>query len=349
MNILIFAGGSGTRLWPLSRKKSPKQFELLQGDQSTLQMAVERIRPLGLEHAFIATNEAYKDLVESQIPDLPEGHILFEPAKRDLAAAVGLALMRLKQQGVKGPIAMLWADHFMKRPDNFVKALQHAETIIEKNPNQFVFLAEQPRFTNQNLGWIHVGDETFPGEHKFLGWHYRPEKKRCDEIFASGEWLWNPGYFVFDIDFVLELYRTYQPQMSTALAEMVLDEEKLKEQYHELDALSFDEAIIEKIEPSQATVLKVDLGWSDPGTLYALKEALVEKQEYNYIKGKVVVEHTTDSFVHNEEDKLVATVGLDGIVVVNTKDALLVCHKDSVPDIKSLLKTLEDNGLEDHL
>ncbi len=349
MTILIFAGGAGTRLWPLSRKASPKQFEKLKGDKSTLQMAVERIQEFGLENTYIATNETYKELVQEQIPDLPKDHLLLEPAKRDLAAAVGLALHRLKAQGVTGSIAMLWADHFMDHPNHFIEALKQGEALLEENPERFIFLAEKPRFANHNMGWIHLGEETNSGEHAFLGWSYRPEKSVCDDMFASGEWKWNPGYFLFDIDFVLGLYAKHQPKMNEELTRMASDEAYLKEQYEHLEAIHFDTAIIEKIENSQATVLNVDLGWSDPGTLYALKEALTSSEEENYVKGKVIVQDTRDSLVHNEEGKLVTTVGLDGMIVVNTKDALLVCHKDAVSDIKALLKKIEENGEQKYL
>jgi mannose-1-phosphate guanylyltransferase len=349
MNIIIFAGGAGTRLWPLSRKSSPKQFEILQGDSSTLQMAVERVREFGFENIYIATNEAYKDIVISQIPEIPTDHILVEPAKRDLAAAVGLSLHRLKARGVTGPVSMLWADHFMDHPQIFVDALTRAGELLTQDPQRFIFLAEKPRFANHNLGWIHLGEENNTGEFAFLGWQYRPKKERCDELFASGEWYWNPGYFVLDIDFVLSLYETHQSAMAKELQRMSSDEVYLTSAYNTLEALSFDEAIIEKLDPSQAIVLKVNLGWSDPGTLYALKEALTASEDENYTKGDVIIEDTRDSFLHNEEKKLVAVVGLDGIVIVNTKDALLVCHKDSVPNIKSLLNTLEEKGYDKYL
>jgi mannose-1-phosphate guanylyltransferase len=169
-------------------------------------------------------------------------------------------------------------------------------------------------------------------------------------MFESGDWMWNPGYFVFDIDFVLGLYKKFLPSMYIALEDMVNDEQKLEHEYENLESISFDNGIVEKVEPSQAVVLKVDLGWSDPGTLYALKEALTKKQDENYAKGNVILHETSDSFILNDEkEKLVATVGLEGMIVVNTKDALLVCHKDKVPEIKELLRKMGGEGLEKYL
>ena len=345
MKIVIFAGGAGTRLWPLSRKATPKQFEPFFEGKSTLQLAIDRVRGFGLENIYISTNHAYVDIVAKQVPGLDPSHIFSEPAKRDLAAAIGLTLVRMKQQGVEGSIAMLWSDHLMDRPDVFVDALKRADALIAQDPDRFVFIGEQPRYANQNLGWIHVGDELEPGVRAFQGWKYRPELDRCKEMYLSGDWLWNPGYFIYDIDFVLEQYKAHQPEMLAALEGMVNDEKKLSQAYSELPSMSFDNAIVEKVDASQAVVLPVHMGWSDPGTFYAMKEALVESEEQNVEHGAVIAHETRDSFIYNEVDhQLVTTVGLDGIVVVNTPDSILVCHKDHVPKIKELLKRVEEGG-----
>lgn len=350
MNIIIFAGGAGTRLWPLSRNNSPKQFGKLKDDQSTLQMALDRVRPFGLDNIYISTNKNYTHLIEEQVPDVAHHHIFTEPAKRDLAAAVGLTLMRLKHAGESGTVAIIWSDHFMDHPEVFESALREADEILAEDNQQFIFLGETPRFVNHNLGWIHLGNQIDGKRYQFKGWKYRPELDACRDMFKSGEWMWNPGYFVFDIDFCLSLYGQHQPEMYAALEKMVDDEAYLQDNYDQLPALSFDNAIVEHLAPEQATVLKVALGWSDPGTLYAMKEALVGDGVENYEKGLVLTKNTTDSFIYNEEStKLVTTIGLEGMVVVNTPDAILVCHKDDVPNIKPLLKDIEAEGLSDYL
>lgn len=350
MNLLIFAGGSGTRLWPLSRKNTPKQFTVKKGDHSTLQLALGRIRSFGLDHIFLSTNEKYVHLVQEQLPELAADHILVEPAKRDLAAAVCLSLVRLKHRGMSGTIALLWSDHFMEHPDRFTTALKRGEALIQEQPSRFVFFGETPRFANHNLGWIQVGRETEPNEYEFLGWKYRPEKVACEAMFASGQWLWNPGYFVFDLDFAFALYQKFHPDLLQTIETIVADEAKYLSSYQSLPAESFDRAIVEKLQPEQAVVLKVDLGWSDPGTLYALKEAMVGSGSANYSDGTVMLYDTEDCFVHNEDDhKLVATLGLRGLLVINTKDGLLVCPKDRVGELPDLLKRLEEEGFGKHL
>ena len=350
MNFLIFAGGAGTRLWPLSRSRSPKQFEKLKDDTSTLQMALERIAPLGLENVYLSTNQRYTGVVKEQVPQIDSDHIMSEPARRDLAAAVLLGLLRLKHAGISGTVALLWADHFMERPDAFRSALLRAEELIKENKERFIFLAEKPRFPNHNLGWIQVGKEIGEGVFAFEGWKYRPDVIECEEMFDSGLWQWNPGYFVADIDFVLGLYQKHQKELYDAVSAMVEGKRDLETEYGTIAVLSFDNAIIEKIDASQAIVLPVDLGWSDPGTLYALKEALQNAPEHTVTIGNTYELGSTDSFIFNEEpDKLVAAIGLNGMVVVNTKDALLVVHKDRVPEIKTLLSHLEKEGKEKYL
>ena len=349
MKLLVFAGGAGTRLWPLSRKSTPKQFEPFFDGKSTLQLAIDRVREFGMENVYVSTTSSYVDIVKKQIPDLDPSHIIVEPERRDVAAAVGLGLTVAKADGASGTVAVLWSDHVMERPEEFTGALKKAEKLLESDSERFIFIGEKPRYANHNLGWIHIGDKVEDGEHKFVGWKYRPDLDVCEDMFASGEWLWNPGYFVFDLDFCLGMYREHEPQMYEALQGMVATS-SIETEYGKLDKKHFDTAILEKLDPSQATVLSVDMGWSDPGTLYAMKELLAEHPDANVEKGNVLCHESKDCFLYNEEDgKLLTSVGLEGVVVVNAKDSILVCHKDHVPRIKELLKKIEDEGLDKYL
>lgn len=350
MNIIIFAGGAGTRLWPISRKNSPKQFEKLQGDRSTLQLAYDRIADYGADHIYVSTNKNYKKLVLEQLKHIKDTHVFTEPARRDLGAAVLLTLLRLKQDGVHGTVGMLWSDHFMENEKAFIDALKSAEDLIKQDSERFVFLAEKPRFANHNLGWINVGQEVEDNCFEFNGWKYRPEVSDCKKMFESGEWFWNPGYFIFDIDFVINLYKKFQPELFDRLSEMMIDDDLIESNYKDLPKISFDEAVVEHVNQDQAIVLKVDMGWSDPGTLYALKEVISESEKHNATKGNVFVFDTQDSLIYNEEEtKVVTTIGLEGMLVINTKDGLLVCHKDDSHRVKELLSQMEDNGLEKYL
>ncbi len=339
-------------MWPLSRKILPKQFIKMFYGKSTLRLAVERIeKTFGASNIIISTNEGYVSLVKDQIPQINASNIIGEPAKRDLAAAIGYSFIRLRKIGYSGPVAILWADHLMRNAPNFIDVLRKGELLVNENPERLVFIGETPRYAENNLGWIHLGKKIDDGIFEYLEWLYKPSVEQCNKMFESGEWVWNPGYFVVDLNFVLGLYEKLLPEMYAKLLELELtvgtaDEGvALNEIYPSLESASFDKAIIEKIPSEQALVLKTDMGWADPGTLYALKEALVGNEGGNYTKGLTYEMDTEDSVVINDEDsKLVATAGLKNMVVVNTKDVLLVVHKDDVVRVSDLVKELSQKG-----
>lgn len=346
MKIIIFAGGIGTRLWPLSRENSPKQFDKMFDGKSTLQLTVSRIATtFNLQDVFIQTVAKYEKIIQEQIPKFPPKNIIIEPERRNLAPAVCLAVTELEKIGYAGPIALLWADHLIERVEEFTKALAMAEKLISLKKNRFIFLAERPRFANNNLGWIKVGEEVGEIEnydyYGFSGWKYRPEAKECDLMFKSGEYYWNPGYFITSADFLLKQYKTLAPEIYRAVA---------SGDYGRAEKISFDEAIIEKVDLKDAVVLKTNMGWSDPGTLYALKEALQKTSQENITKGLSALLDTEDSLIYNLEDgKIVAGVGLRGMVIVNTPDALIVAPKDQVVKITKLIEKMKSDGLNKYL
>lgn len=346
MKLVIFAGGIGSRLWPLSRENSPKQFDKIFNGKSTLQLAVERTsKDFGLENIFIQTIEKYKKAVIEQIPDLPEKNLIIEPARKDLAPAVCLAALTLEKQNYKGAMALLWADHLMERPKNFVQALKVGETLIESSPNRFIFLGERPRFANNNLGWIYTGEkiglENNIDYFSFKGWKYKPEAKECGAMFKSGDYFWNPGYFITSIEFLLDQYKN--------LALEIYENVK-NGNYEKAEAIHFDNAIIEKIDLNKAVVIKTNMGWSDPGTLYALKEALEKSKKENVVNGNVSELNCTDCLIYNlEKEKVITGVGLKGMVIVNTPDALVVVPKDEVVNITKLVKKMREEGKNSYL
>jgi mannose-1-phosphate guanylyltransferase len=355
MKVIIYAGGHGLRMWPISRKNSPKQFEQMFNGRSTLQMMVERVEEIvGIENIFISTNNSFKELIKKQIPKLPKENVIYEPAKRDLAPAVGLSMMKFNKLGIDEPVAILWSDHLIKDNPEFQKALKVGEKLIIENPNRFVFTGEIPRFANNNIGWINIGGvlKNVDGldVYNFEGWTYRPAIELCNCLFDSGKAIWNTGYFVTSVKFVIDRYKQHLPEMAEKLEEIIENPELMDEIYPTLESISFDDGIVVKTNKNQAVVLKVDMGWSDPGSLYALKEALVSNTDDNFVKGRAITLDNKDSMVYNQNDaQLVTTIGLDGFVVVNTGDTILVCHKDRIQDIKELLKMVEEEGYDEYL
>jgi mannose-1-phosphate guanylyltransferase len=352
MKLIVFCGGSGTRLWPLSRREFPKQFIKMFGDKSTFQLVIDRVAPVfGLENIIISTISDYKKLITDQIPDLPTENIILEPEKRDLAPAVGFNLIHLKKHGYSGPVALLWADHLMDNVPHFIESLKAGEKICTENPKKVVFISEKPRFANNNLGWIHFGNKNADGSNQFVGWKYKPEYSVCEQMFASGEWDWNPGYVVEDLDNALELFKLHSPEISQRL-DKIYEAFGTKQQaqiiadvYPTMPKISHDNAISEHLSTDDAVVVRCDMGWSDPGTLYALKEALAKQEADNLEIGSVTSLDTTDSLIANQEkDKIVATVGVSGMVVVNTPDVLLVVPKTEILKVTDLVNQLSENS-----
>jgi len=351
MKIIVFAGGTGTRMWPLSRTKLPKQFIKIFNGKSSFQLAIDRIeKPFGIKNVLVSTNENYINLVKDQAPQIPLENIVGEPEKRNLAPAIGYNLIRLRKKSYQGPIAIIWADHLMNDVDNFIDSLKKAENIVLKYPEKMVFLPEKPRFANNNLGWIHIGKAVEKGVYEFLGWYYKPPIDECKEMFESREWFWNPGYFVMDIDNVLSYYEMFLPEMYAQLNKIgdslgtKSEKEVINKIYPNLEKVSFDKGIIEKVPHNSAWLVKTNMGWSDPGTLYALKEALVTKGDDNLIEGNVLALGVRDSaLINQEKNKLLAGIGLDGFVVVNTKNAILIVHRDKVLEITDLVEQINQD------
>ena len=363
MKIVIFAGGSGRRLWPISRQKSPKQFEPILGSESTLQLAVGRVLDTyGAENIYISTNEKYVAMVREQLPQLPAANIIGEPARRDLAAAVGLALAHLTHatdadQLDDEPVAILWGDNYMDQVPNFLKVMATAEELLQQKEANILFIGETPRFANENLGWLELGEQLgdIDGQsyYRFGSLTYRPPLADCQRMFAEKSHVWNTGYFVTTLGFVRRLYQERQPAMWAQLAQIEAQIGQsgygavLHDIYPQMEVVSFDDAILTYVAPEQALLLHAEMGWSDPGTLYALKEAINPDPAANVTEGQVITEQVQDSLVYNyEADKLVVAVGLEGMVIVNTEDAILVVSKDKIPLVKKIVNDFEGTDLE---
>lgn len=359
MKVVIFAGGFGRRLWPISLSSSPKQFEPIIGERSTIQLAVERVLPLyGAENVYISTNERYAEIIREQLPDVPQENVIGEPMRRDLAAAVGLAITHLGQSGtVDEPVAILWGDNYMKEVGRFREVLGAAERLVARGEAQMVFMGESPRFANANLGWIRLGERRGEVDGQsyfdFGSLTYRPRQAACEEMFAGGDCVWNTGYFVTSLGYVQRAYETHMPEMWGQLREIggsigtAVYQSKLEAIYPNLESVSFDDAILTHLDPSEALVLHAPMGWSDPGTLYALKEAINPDVGANVTRGLVRDDGSQDSLIYNyEAGKLVMGVGLDGMIVVNTKNALLVVHKDRIPEVKQIVESFAGSDLE---
>ncbi len=360
MKAVIFAGGVGTRMWPLSRKKTPKQFAKIINHQSTLQLTVKHLRPeFDYENIYISTNKKYREIIAKQLPRVPAKNIIGEPERRDLAPAVGYLCAILAKEAPDQPFVILWSDHIRKKLANFKKALRVGQKLILENPRRFVFMGEKPDFANQNLGWIQTGRkiQSIDGVsvYQFKSWHYRPSLKEAKKYFQDKHWFWNPGYWVVTPRFVLEQYRRFIPKMYQKLLKLQdsygtkRHARELEKTYPTMEKISFDDGILAKVEPEKAVVLGCDLGWADIGTWEALKEVLQKDPRHNLLRGKVYLYNCQDMMVYNYTPQLVTAINLSGMVVVNTKDVILICPEESMKEIKKVVEGLEGTKKEKYI
>lgn len=351
MNIAIFAGGVGTRLWPLSRQNTPKQFEKIVGEKSTLQLAVDRLLPdFKLENVYISTGKKYENTIKSHVHNIPKDNFIFEPATRDVGPAVGLAMAIIGKSHPSTPAAIIWSDHFVKKERRFREVLKMGEDLVTKNPNSLILIGQKARFANQNLGWIEFGKEKSQIKgtkvFDFKRTVYRPSLEETEKFYRSRDFAWNPGYFVTTPHFILSQYKKFVPEMWEGL--MVIQEavgtdryeKTLDRIYPTLEKISFDNAVLERIDPKHISVIASDLGWSDVGAWEALKEALELSTHENVTRGKVMLNDSQDNLAFNYTDQLTVGIDLDKMIIINTDDVLLICHKNSVPKIKKLVESL---------
>lgn len=357
MKVIVFAGGVGTRLWPLSRKNTPKQFEKIMGEQSMLQVSISKLFPdFGWSDIYISTNSQYEEILRKQFPEIPDENLIFEPEMRDVGPAVGLMIANFVKKFPDEQIAILWGDHLIKKAEEFRHALTVAEGLIEENPERIVFVGQKPRFASVNLGYIEFGEEVKKDDgiivYEFKDFKYRPDQNTAEVFLNDNKHTWNLGYFATTPTFLWKQFEKSAPELFEKL-KRISDavgtenyESVLEEVYPTIEKISFDNAILEKLDPSQGLVLSVDIGWSDIGAWEALKEALASSVEENVEKGNVELLDSRDSLVFNYNGQLVVGIDLDDMLVINTEDVLLVCPKTSVPKIKKFVEGLSGTSNE---
>lgn len=356
MKIVIRAGGIGTRLWPFSRKNRPKQFHALVGQKTMIQEAVERVRPLaGKDDILVSTGKDVVGVVQEQLSDLSLEHIIAEPALRNTGPAVGLECILLETRFPGCTIASLGSDHHIGKPDEFCRLLQVAESALEDRPDVLFTIGVKPTRIDTGFGYIQKGDvigqvrdEPIFAVNAFTE---KPEFDLAKAYVESGDYLWNSNMFVWKARTVLDLFAEFEPEIY-ALLEVIgaavgtpSEADVIAEIYPQMKEIAVDNAIIERA-PNVAT-LEADIDWSDIGSWGALTDVLDVDGDGNLLNGNILALNTKNVTVYGGKDKLIALVGVNDLIVVDTGDALLVLPRDGsqqVRDVVGALGQREDGG-----
>jgi mannose-1-phosphate guanylyltransferase len=347
MQVLILAGGSGTRFWPLSRKNRPKQLLALEGERTLLRDTVERLRPLvEPESIWICTTRVLEDAVRRELPEVPPQQILLEPEGRNTAPAIGWSVRSMPEPVRCGPVAVLPADHRIGDPAAFRATLEQAARAVER-ADLVMTLGVTPRWAETGYGYLELDSESAEGgPRRVRRFVEKPTPEKAEELFRSGNHLWNAGIFVFRGTTFLDILQRLQPELARGLEEIAAAPERLGELYGRLPADSVDYAVMEKLDA--ISTLPLDCGWSDLGSWAALDEILPRDEAGNTGRGDVVAVESGGNLLFSDAGAI-AVLGVEGLVVVRTGDAVLVMPKERSQEVRKIVAQLQERGRKDLL
>jgi mannose-1-phosphate guanylyltransferase len=356
---VILAGGRGTRFWPRSRTRTPKQLLNIVGEETMLEQTVARLRPLiPAERIWTVTNAAQAAVVRKQVPAAARKRVLIEPKGLNTSVAIGLAAIHARHI-VRGDalLAVLPADHYIAQPEEYRKIVA-AALDVAREPGRMVVLGIPPTRPETGFGYIERMGEpiTAKGFSVFAVKRFteKPALPFAVEYVASGKYHWNAGMFFWRISTFLENLKSFLPKTHAALEDLASligtrrYETKLRAMYQKLENISVDYAVLEPATraagPPRVFVIPAEVGWSDIGSWAAVYELLAKKNGENVLAGEGHALEATGNFLW-APSKFVAAIGVRDLVLVETPDALLICPRDRAQDVAQIVKHLEQQKL----
>lgn len=355
LHALIMAGGTGTRLWPLSRRGSPKQSLRLLGERTMFQSTVDRIAPLlPPERVWVVAGAAHTAVLAPQAPELPEDNFIVEPAGRGTAPSIGLGAVHLRQRDPGAIMAVLTADHFIGDATGFRHVLSvAAQTAAE---GHLVTLGITPSTPSTGYGYIKQGERLGIREglpvFRVDRFTEKPDSETARRMVADGTCAWNSGMFIWRVNDILAEFERQMPQFYAQLIEIDAAlgtpayDAVLDRVWPEVTEQTIDYGIMEGAE--DVAVVPADIAWSDVGSWASLSELMPADEDGNVLVGLHVGLDTSDTLVYGEK-RLIATIGLKGLVIVDTADALLVCPRGREQEVRDIVRRLECEGRRQYL
>lgn len=340
---LIMAGGKGTRFWPLSTEEKPKQFLNLIGEETMIQMTVNRIKPIiPMERIFVCTGEMYVDLVKEQIPELPERNIIVEPEGRNTAPCIALSAFVIKKYYKDANMVVLPSDHLISDEYEFRNVIQSADKFVNENNDAIVTLGMEPSRPETGYGYIRYGsDESKVNNHRVIKvdtFVEKPNKQKAEQYIEEGNHLWNGGMFLWSTDNILKQIKKYSNNTYEALRgiEHIAYEEMqgfINNNYHKTQAISIDYAVMEKSD--SIYVIPNKFGWDDVGSWEALDRYREKDDKGNVLVGNVTVINSQDNLVISSNQNIVVE-GLKNVYVIESDGKIIVGNKSNITNVREL-------------
>ncbi len=342
MKIVVLAGGTGTRLWPLSRSNSPKQIKPFFGEKTLLQRTVGRLlKRFKQKDILIVTGETHKKLIFNQLPSFSRKQFIVEPECKNTTAAIGLAAYSIYKSNPNEIITTIAADHYIKEEDKFLIGLYAMEGLIKKNPRAVCLMGIKPTYPETGYGYIEIdGRAGFLRDtdiYRIKRFIEKPPLAAAKNFARSKKYFWNPSYFAWRVDRIQELFRAFIPQVHNLLLRTVNGD---KGAFKKINIPAIEYTIMEKLQ-NDFFVIPGRFSWADVGHWASVREIQAKDTADNVCLGLQYNLDTKGSLIYNyTPNKVLTTIGVEDLIIVQTDDGTLVCHKNRAQDVKTLVEKM---------